>query len=407
MPAARPQLSEDNIRDLLALKHSDITLEWLKRNFAYVDNKQRIPIEGEFTLKYEDIKNIRMPKFKVGNTITTTAGRFVTNAFLFGDAAYTQYLSYINEPFTKKIINTFNQTIANRLLEEQIKPLDYTDFLDRENWYAYVSTDFIVAGFSSAAYKEVPAVKKLKERLLEENKEAIEKVDMKTCQAIDKQLNEAFTEAIANEPVMDYCKSGAAKNVLGVSAVMRGLVGESKDGLKLHFIKSSLQEGIGKDEQTDYGDVGFIGAIGRGADTARGGYLTKKFNAAFSHITIDDAGSDCHTKFTKEIVIDKNSQENYYLRYVIHQGKEILLTEENIKNLQGEKVKLRTPLYCINDKICNKCAGELFYRLGAKRVGFLISKLGNQLMNACLKGFHESTIKINKIELDDFLTKIE
>ena len=134
-----------------------------------------------------------------------------------------------------------------------------------------------------------------------------------------------------------------------------------------------------------YADQMVSASFARAVQTQDGGYIVKQYNAAFSHIALDEHGTDCRTKMTKEVVIDKGSLKDIFLRYAIYKGKEILLTSKAIQELQGQKVQLRSPLYCTSSKVCTKCAGEFYYRVGTKNIGFFISKIGSQILNAALK----------------------
>lgn len=405
---SRPQLTEENIRTLLALKHSEVTKEWLIKTFAFIDGKQKIPFEGEFTLRATDETATAMPK--VNGSIDTTAGRFVMNLFLLGNARYTSLFTYINEPWTKKIIGKVNSQLASALLEEKISSLDFMDFIDRETWFSYGITSFVSPGLSNDIYKEIPSVNALKHKLLQENAEAVKNVDVAVLNKIDDEVKTKFVDEIKDKTAYDYMASGSAKDVVGVTSAMRGLVNESKDNTKFRFADSSLQEGIKKSEIAIYADNGIGSACSRGIDTAMGGYIVKKFNMAFQHLRLDKPGSDCHTKFGLKVTLGKDAKDKYHLRYAEYAGKEYLLTEDNLKALAGKEVKIRSPMFCTGKHICNKCIGEMYYRMipsETPRIGFMLMKIGSGLLNASLKNFHESKIKSKNLNLDEFLKKVE
>jgi len=405
---SRPQLSEDAIRTLLALKHSEVTKEWLMANFAVVNGKQKIPFEGEFTLRETDETASVIPKVK-GN-IDTTAGRYIANLFLLGNAKFTSLFSYINEPWTKKIVCNINEELCSAVLEEKISSLDYMDFINRETWLSFAITSFISPGLSNDIYKEVPSVSALKKRLLQENADAVKNIDVDKLNQIDSEVKNKFVDEIKDKNAYAYIESGAAKDVVGVTSAMRGLVNESKDNTRFRFASSSLQEGIKKSEIAIYADNGIGSGCARAIDTALGGYVVKKFNMAFQHIKLDKHGSDCGTKHGLMVKITPDAKRDYHLRYAEYAGKEYLLTEENIKALDGKVVKIRSPMFCTGKCVCNKCFGELYYRMipvDQPRVGFALMKIGSGLLNAALKGFHESKIKSRKLDIDEFLTKVE
>jgi hypothetical protein len=60
-------------------------------------------------------------------------------------------------------------------------------------------------------------------------------------------------------------------------------------------------------------------------------------------------------------------------------------------------------MYCISDKICNKCAGELFYKLGIENIGLTTTKVSSTLMNKSLKKFHDVSLKLHEVDLNDII----
>ena len=99
--------------------------------------------------------------------------------------------------------------------------------------------------------------------------------------------------------------------------------------------------------------------------------------------------------------------KDYYLRYATYQGKEYILDTENINKLMGKEVYIRSPMYCMGDKICNKCAGDLYYRMDNRYMGLAVARIGSNLLNASLKKFHDSTIKITEIDIEKYARKLE
>lgn len=60
-------------------------------------------------------------------------------------------------------------------------------------------------------------------------------------------------------------------------------------------------------------------------------------------------------------------------------------------------------MYCKSKHICNKCAGELYYKLGIKNIGLTLARLSNSVMNACLKKSHDVTVKVYRINIEDLV----
>jgi hypothetical protein len=62
-------------------------------------------------------------------------------------------------------------------------------------------------------------------------------------------------------------------------------------------------------------------------------------------------------------------------------------------------------MYCTNDKICNICAGELYGEdmLDIKDWGLLFYKVGTSIMYESMKGFHDSTVSLEEIKIEDWI----
>ena len=55
-------------------------------------------------------------------------------------------------------------------------------------------------------------------------------------------------------------------------------------------------------------------------------------------------------------------------------------------------------MYCLGEKLCNKCAGERYYKLGITNMGLGTNKLGGNLGNASLKKRHDLRISMDHID---------
>ena len=69
----------------------------------------------------------------------------------------------------------------------------------------------------------------------------------------------------------------------------------------------------------------------------------------------------------------------------------------------GKIVQLRSPMYEIGEKLCNKCAGDLYYMLGKVNIGLMCSRPAETLKRLGMKKFHDSTIHSTVIDVDDML----
>jgi len=402
---ARPRLSEKQIEHILSVTNEGITKQWLRDTFAISDKgTQLVPWEGEFELDTTKITGT-MPKMP-SSKFMTTAGRYIVNKFLFANAEYTKICTYCNEPMNSKMVSKIQNNFLKSMLEQTITAANYVDFLNKLCWIAFSSVNFCLSGLNTGLFVESPELIKARNKLFKENKEKLENLDLVACKTVDKVCNDIVMEENKDNKAIDFINAGDAKKFVGVTTVMRGLVPDST-GYGLRFVGSSLQGGIQPEEIAAYADTGILGAKSRGLDTRTSGYLTKKFNSAFSHIMLDEPGTDCKTKCKLKVKIDNDAEKDFYLRYAYYGGKEYILTRENIAKLMGKEVQLRSPMFCTGDKICNKCAGELYYRMDNRFMGLACARIGNNLLQASLKSFHDSTVKISEIDIDKYTKKID
>ena len=80
-----------------------------------------------------------------------------------------------------------------------------------------------------------------------------------------------------------------------------------------------------------------------------------------------------------------------------------LLTEENKDKYLNKTVNFRSPIGCLSEKICSKCAGERYYKLGIENAGLTAGRISNGLMNANMKAFHITKVKYDTVDPDKLL----
>jgi len=89
------------------------------------------------------------------------------------------------------------------------------------------------------------------------------------------------------------------------------------------------------------------------------------------------------------------------LRYLVEGKNNILLDEANTKKYIGKYIKLRSPMFCKSDDICSICSGELYKRLDITNIGLTVNIVGTTILNRSMKLFHDTTVKVNKFDIND------
>lgn len=88
--------------------------------------------------------------------------------------------------------------------------------------------------------------------------------------------------------------------------------------------------------------------------------------------------------------------------YVVDRGKLVELTSENRNNYLNKEVKIRFSALCQakDGYFCNKCAGNLFYRLGIKNIGAATPQIPSKIKVLFMKKFHNSVVNFTEMDVE-------
>lgn len=141
--------------------------------------------------------------------------------------------------------------------------------------------------------------------------------------------------------------------------------------------------------------------------TAVSGYLSKELISAMQAETLGEPDSDCGTLGYLTIKIPEKGYDDFAYRYIIEGNKLVCLTADILPRYAGKVVKLRSPMFCVgvgkNKCLCNKCAGDFYYKLGKRNIGLLCSRPAETTKRLGMKKFHENLVKSRQIDVDDMI----
>jgi hypothetical protein len=141
--------------------------------------------------------------------------------------------------------------------------------------------------------------------------------------------------------------------------------------------------------------------------TADSGYMGKNLLALLQMSELDEYGTDCGTKKLIPTKITKTNKSSMLYTWIDDgNGKLIMLTKDNINKYIGKYVKMRSPMTCTNQKICSKCAGNLFHMLGVKHAGLYAVQISYSALNLGLKAKHDSVVSLFTIDPDNIIEDI-
>lgn len=396
-------LKEEYKQMLLKMKPDDITSEFIFEYLADTSKKENGKlIQVPSKIKTYDIFILKKGEYFNTETITTNVGLFIFNKFLI-EESFSKVVGYINTPVNAKIQKNIEAKISQALLDDVITVAEMVKYLNKLQWLSKEFNAVFSGSFTMKTLKPVPKVMKHKEKLIKENKEALDRGDIAVAVNIEKELLNMAREELKGDPGMDLYDSGARgsfdnnyKNI----AVIKGPVHNPVTN-KFDFVSSNFMEGIKKEEIPIVANSIPAGAYPKAVGTQTGGYYNKQISAAFQGVVLDKQGSDCGTKLTLEVLLTDSNKSQFLHRYIVSGNSLVLLDSNNIDKYVNKKVRFRSPMYCKGDKLCSKCAGILYYKLGIENIGLTATKLAGTLLNLNMKKFHNSTANIKKIDLNE------
>lgn len=342
----------------------------------------------------------------------TTVGRFVANNLCFSRSrALREAVPYVDKPWDSKVIGELQQTAMDAMLAGEIDYEDMAWMVDRMQWLGYAPTVFVAPSMTIDTIRLPPGAKKLKKEILASPRgDKVRSGDLKELAAVESEIIAAArAELDGKDPGFEIYASGARGSVSNnykQTAVMRGAIRKSDDPSIVSVSTASLEEGIPLDELPEYADLIVQASYGRAVMTATGGYIAKQLNMAFQSLRLDpDPRSDCRTKLTLRVSVD--SPREYLFRNYVEGGATKTVLPKNLGDIKGKSVRFRSPMFCAQKgSICAACAGQMYYRMGITNIGLIANRIGTSIMAASLKSFHDTTMKMKRINFGEFCREL-
>ena len=398
------RISEEEKQYLLSLKPEDINYELGMELFAdHVEVINGKPVEVKSKFEPTDTFMLKAGEYINKEDVRTTVGKFIFNKFIV-EPLFAEHVGYVNQQITDGGLGDFEGKLSQLLLDDVITTEIFGDYLNRVQWLGMQFHEPLAASFTMRGLKPVDKIVKERDRLIKENKEAIDKGDITVMSDIEKRLVKMAEEEVGNDPSMDLYYSGARGSISNnykQLSIIKGPVFNRTIG-KYQLISKSFYEGLEKDEISAAATNVVNGQYPKSCGTAVSGYKAKQVSSLGQAVVLRKDVQDCGTKGYVELVIPASMKSKFLYRYIIENGKLVMLTNENIGKYVGKKVKLRSIMYCGCDYgVCLACAGRLFEKLEIDSIGLTTSTLTGALLNLKMKAFHDSSVKMNDIDLDD------
>ena len=396
-------ISPKDIEYLLNITEKDITTTFIMETFGEFDKGQRfrpydiieIPINS-----YGPIGKRNKNKF------ITTVGIWVFNKYFIEPHLFDLF-HYINETINSKLFGNLNSRISEAVLEDKLSLSAMNDFMMKtQKCMPYIS--ILAPNYTNKMLTCTKIINKKKEELYKKYKDKIDRGDEVAATKMEKELMEFALNYMDDDPSMDMFISGARGSVgnnFKNMFVMKGVVKDPDPNAKQRYnvALSNYIDGISPNEYALFANSLAAGPYARAKKTENGGYREKLFLRAFQHLTLDPEGSDCGTQRYLEIVLTEKNLDLWMYSYIIEGSKLIELTSDNKNKYLGKKIKIRFSAFCESATgICNKCMGNLYYRLGNKEnVGTSLTQIPSTQKNISMKAFHDSTQQLFEMNLVD------
>lgn len=393
---SKPIKDQEVIDTLLNMKEDDVSQSFIMELFGRFNGKCRC-------YQYDTL-TVPPGKIVIGgkpnkNTFVTTAGVWVFNKY-FIEPHVSGVTGWVDGPITKKTYGKINKKLSYGLMEDDITLDDVKDFLEKTQEFMKFTT-VLSWHWSEKMLTMTDVVDKEKNKLVKQNKEALDRGDVKVAEDIEKQLLKYAEDYIGNDPGMDGFHSGAGGSIgnnFKNMYVMKGAIRNPDPNATQQYsiATSNYMDGISADEYAIFANSLSAGPYSRGKKTSMGGYWEKLFLSAMQHLKLQPQGSDCKTKnYVTVELTDDNVGDWMYSWIVGSNGSLTELTSKNMDKYIGKKVKFRFSSMCkAKNGFCSKCAGNIWYRFGAnmENVGVLVDVIPSTLKNVAMKAFHDSVV---------------
>ena len=399
--------SNNLINQLLVFKQSDLCFSLIMELFGSFGGEPLchqydtfdVPA-GAYVFKDDKGKEHRnIAKF------TTTIGLWIFNIFFLRDFDFAfLFDGYVNENIDADKFESLNNDLVYALMEDKIKMENYKKYLDYTQYFMPFES-ILSPNHTEAVLACTKKINKKKQELLKIYKPKLDAGDFAAAEDMEKELLKYAEEILSNDPGLDVYLSGAGstwKNNFKNMYIMKGAIANPDPNAKQQFsvTTSNFIDGVSADEYSLLANSLVSGPYSRSKKTELGGYWEKLFVSAFQDITLDPEGSDCGTKEYIEVIITPKNKSMFMYNFIIKNNGDLEeLTLDNINNYMNKKVKMRFCTHCKSKTgICNKCAGNFFYRRGSKAIGLATVQVPSTLKLKSMKGFHDSTIKTSMID---------
>jgi DNA-directed RNA polymerase beta' subunit len=405
-------ISEADQEKYLSLKPDSITRNLLADMFAdMVNSTEKDRNVGKRKPRHRTWDIISVPKnyfFEGSPAADITIGRFIANKFMFESSGIISILGIFNNVMNKSSIGTIDNLVGQIYMEDKINRQQFNTYLEHRDTLGYWLNGMLAHTISEKMLKPLPEVEKKKAELCKKYEKELAEGNIDVMTMISDELVAYAKEILKDDPGMDLYLSGDLDfgNNYKNNAILKGAV-INKITNEYDFISSSFMGGIEIKDIPAHANSILASQYPASIATADAGYMGKKLLALLQMMEIDEPGTDCGTKHLVPIKITKHNSKDMLYTYIDDgSGQLKMLDKDNISSYIGQNVMMRSPMTCTTDKICSKCAGNLFYMLDVKHAGLFATQISHAALNLGLKAKHNSLVELYTFNPDNLIEDI-
>jgi len=321
---------------------------------------------------------------KIGDVVCTVAHAYVSHLLGLDQP--------VVKPMSKKILHKYlTETLQKYYIEG--KDYDISRIEELFKLGTVVSHDLTLSLNDLYINKEAKEkIRKAKESIRQRFKNSPRAI--KTNIAFAKKLLDSLSDDVLNiigKNFKSMLLSGAKGSKSQISQIFlaKGFITDITNKIIAEPILSSFIEGLTPKEFLLMTKASRKGSADRSIRTSEPGDLTRKLIFALNPVELDPNLESCGTNQFLEVTLTDKNKNLFIYRYIHDNGKDVLLTHDNIDNYVGQTVKLYSPIFCKSRKICRKCYGEYDRYLKSPYIGMIASQsLGERATQLIMRTFH-------------------
>lgn len=379
------------VSDKLLLK-----MEFLGKNLE----TPLIKINNNIELFPNEIKN-----FKGNSSIITSPGMILLNQRLFVES-FDDAVPYWE---TEIKVGMLDDLLAKLLLDDKINVDQAHRFLTNCYDIGFFG-ELCNRGFTSKSFTTHPDMKKRKQELLSKLSDE-QKKDPLVLAKVEEELLKLDREWLKGDDADMLHSALGSKSYDIHRKKMYITVGaipafSDKGDVEFNLIENSLDDGWDKNNFDTIVNEIYKGSYNRGAETAKGGELTKYVLRVYQDLGISD--KDCGSTKGAKIELINNTKSKTVTsligRYLMD-GR--IVSQEILDANAGKVIEIRDPLFCKSPAgICYKCMGWNFERIEEVDIGSYILDISSGIMMISMKNMHGTKLTTFDINFYDFLITI-